>query len=172
MLSFSDWIPKLEGRPEPVPIKCSYSLVEPVMEATSMSSWDGVLLAIGVNVFTGFAKVAGFLLIPSGGEGLIEEWCDVRGAMASCLSTCRGQQCACICGGQLADWSHWCGSPYCGSLLDQLLCRWFAGPMYWCWLVHCSSWFPGKTCDTVDSCRVPECCAPGASWFLCICGLM
>ena len=39
------------------------------MEATSMSSWDGVLGAIGVNVFTGFARVAGFLCIASGGEG-------------------------------------------------------------------------------------------------------
>ena len=32
----------------------------------------------------------------------------------------------CHCGDQLADWSHWCGSPNCGSLLDHLLCRWFA----------------------------------------------
>ena len=39
------------------------------MEATSMSSWDGVLGVIGVNVFTGFAGVAGFLHIASGGEG-------------------------------------------------------------------------------------------------------
>ena len=56
---------------------------------------------------------------------LIEEWCDVHGAMVSSLSTCRGSS-VMHCGGWLADWSHWCGSPNCGSLLDQLLCRWLA----------------------------------------------
>ena len=50
----SDWIPDSEGRPEPVPDEFSYSLVEPVMEATSMSSWNVVLGVIGVNVFAGF----------------------------------------------------------------------------------------------------------------------
>ena len=54
---------------EPVPDDFSYSLVEPVMEATSMSSWDGVLGVIGLNVFAGFARVVGFLCIASGGEG-------------------------------------------------------------------------------------------------------
>ena len=62
-------MPDPEGRSEPVLDECSYSLVEPVMEATSISSWDGVLGVIGVNVFTGFARAAGFLHIASGGEG-------------------------------------------------------------------------------------------------------
>ena len=39
------------------------------MEATSLSSWDGVSGVIGVNVFVGFAVVAGFLCMASGGDG-------------------------------------------------------------------------------------------------------
>ena len=54
---------------------------------------------------------------------VIEEWCDLHGAMASCLSACQGHSVV-YCWGQLADWSHWGGSPYCGSLLDQLFCGW------------------------------------------------
>ena len=39
------------------------------MEATSMSSWDGISGVIGVNVFAGFTRAVGFLHIASGGEG-------------------------------------------------------------------------------------------------------
>ena len=42
------------------------------MEATLMSSLDGVSGAIGVNVFAGFTGVAGFLHIASGGEGWLK----------------------------------------------------------------------------------------------------
>ena len=42
------------------------------MKATSISSCDGVSGAIGVNVFTGFAGVAGFLCIASGGDGWLK----------------------------------------------------------------------------------------------------
>ena len=39
------------------------------MEATSLSSWDGVSGVIGVNVFVGFAMVAGLLHMAYGGDG-------------------------------------------------------------------------------------------------------
>ena len=39
------------------------------MEATSLSSWDGVSGVIRANVFTGFTMVDGFLHMASGGDG-------------------------------------------------------------------------------------------------------
>ena len=42
------------------------------MEATSMSSCDGVSATIGVNVFTGFAGADGFLCMVSGGDGWLK----------------------------------------------------------------------------------------------------
>ena len=42
------------------------------MEATSMSSCDGVSRAIGTNVFTAFARAAGFLHIASGSHGWLK----------------------------------------------------------------------------------------------------
>ena len=59
-------MPDPEGRPEPVLDESSYSLVEPVMEATSISSRDRVS---GAKVFAGFTRAVGFLHIASGGEG-------------------------------------------------------------------------------------------------------
>ena len=132
--------------------------------------WD-IIVQLGWMYSLSFAMAAG---LPSNSiwwGRLIEEWCDVCGATASCLSTCGGSSVV-HCGGQLADWSHWCGLPNCGSLLDQLLYRWFA---VWCidfglcvvhpdflvrpvilWILS-SSWML---------------CSRGSSWFLCICGLM
>ena len=65
------------------------------------------------------------LQLASGGEGWLKsDVMPVGQQLLFCLS-CRGSS-VMHCGGWLADWSHWCGSPNCGSLLDQLLCRWFA----------------------------------------------
>ena len=50
-----------------------HSLVEPVMEATLMSSWDGVSGVIRANVFTGFARAVGFLHMASGGDGWLNK---------------------------------------------------------------------------------------------------
>ena len=50
-------IPNPGARSEPVPDEYSYSQVEPVMEATLMSSWGGVSGVIGANVFAGFTGV-------------------------------------------------------------------------------------------------------------------
>ena len=95
------------------------------MEATSMSSWDGVLGAIGVNVFAGFAGVARFLCIASGGEAWLNS--DVM-SVGPQLLVCwpMGTAVWCIAGATWLTGSHWCGSPNCSSLLDQLLCGWLA----------------------------------------------
>ena len=42
------------------------------MEATLMSSCDGVSVMISTNVFTGFTGVAGFLHMASGGDGWLK----------------------------------------------------------------------------------------------------
>ena len=43
------------------------------MEATSMSSWDGVSGVIGANVFARFVRVAGFLHMASSGDGWLNK---------------------------------------------------------------------------------------------------
>ena len=42
------------------------------MEATSMSSCDGVSAMMGMNLFAGFANVDGFLHMASGGDGWLK----------------------------------------------------------------------------------------------------
>ena len=55
------------------------------MEATSMSSCDGVSVMIGANVFAGFTNADGFLHMVSGGDGWLKSDVMSVGATASCL---------------------------------------------------------------------------------------
>ena len=80
---------------------------------------------------------------------LVEEWCDVIWAMASCLPAYRGHI-VMHCRGQLADWPHWCG------FSDSMAC-WISSSvdglqsdiLKLCWALSILT--PYRTRDTVES---------------------
>ena len=136
-----------------------------------MSSWDGVLGVIGANVFAGFAGVVGFLRIASGGEGWLNSdvmsvgpWLPICWAYGYC-SVVHYR-------GWLTDWSHWCGSPNCSSLLDQLLCGWLVVQYTGVWLC---ALHPATMLNPVIPWILLTFLSDelwGVSWFLCIHGLI
>ena len=139
------------------------------MEATLMSSWDGVSGVIGANVFTGFTRAVGFLHMASGGDGWLNKdvmsvgpqllvclpmgavvWCT---AGASCLTGLTGVGC-------LTSVACWSSSSVegLGSDVSMLGCAlsmliscwvlWYCGVCWLSWVVY----------------------SGGVSWFLCIGG--
>ena len=139
----------LEGSPDPILDECSYSLVEPVMETTLISSCDGVSGVIGVNVFAGFARAAGFLCIASHGDGWLKsDVISVGPWLLVCLPM--GTTVWCVAG------ANWLTGLTDVHFLMVVAC-WISSSVDGLWSdvlrlgSALSILIPDKTCDTVDS---------------------